>query len=105
MEVIAIVAAVLGTIFGALWLFMWATSAGDCRSGSDDRRHCLRMAWLTPVWPFVGAFLLVRLAVEHLPRLFREAWPAKPKPQEAEPRRVKREKRKSGTWENPERAR
>ena len=105
MDDLLIVTTVLGTVCGMFWLIMWAAAAGDWWEGDDHRRHCLRMAWLTPVWPFVGAFLLVRLAAKHLPRLFREAWPAKPKPQPAEPRRVKREKRKSGTRENPEHAR
>ena len=94
-----IVATILWTIGGLAWFGLWRAAYADAWKDRDERRHCLRMAWLTPAWPFVGAFLL---AVRHLPRLFREAWMSDPKPKPAEPTRVKRDKQEPGRWNNYE---
>jgi len=103
MSDLLIVAAIGWALICGLWLGMWTAASGDPWRDRDERRHCLRMAWLTPAWPFVGAFLLARLAVRNLPRLFREAWMSDPKPKPAEPSRVKRDKQKPGKWSNYER--
>ena len=95
-----IVATILSTVGAPVWLGLWISAYADAWKDRDERRHCLRMAWLTPAWPFVGAFLLVRLAVRNLPRLFREAWMSDPKPKPAEPSRVKRDKQEPGEWSN-----
>jgi len=100
MSDLLIVATILWTIGGLAWFGLWLAAYADAWKAPAERRHCLRMAWLTPAWPFVGAFLLVRLAVRNLPRLFREAWMSDPKPKPAEPSRVKRDKQEPGKWSN-----
>ena len=100
MNDLLIVATILGTVGGLVWFGLWLAAYADAWKDRDERRHCLRMAWLTPAWPFVGSFLLARLAVRNLPRLFREAWMSDPKPKPAEPSRVKRDKQEPGKWSN-----
>ena len=63
MSDLLIVAAIGWALICGLWLGMWTAASGDPWRDRDERRHCLRMAWLTPAWPFVGSFLLARLAV------------------------------------------
>ena len=58
MNDLLIVAAIGWALICGLWLGMWTAASGDPWRDRDERRHCLRMAWLTPVWPLVGAFLL-----------------------------------------------
>ena len=53
--------------FGVAFLWLWS-NAMDAHG--YDRKHHLRLAWLTPVWPFV---VLWRVA-QWLWELWEEAW-------------------------------
>lgn len=53
--------------FGVAFLWLWYNAWGTHRY---NRRYHLRLAWLTPVWPFV---VLWRVA-QWLWKLWEEAW-------------------------------